>query len=572
MQRVRCEALLVILSLLALSGFGCHRAAPTPSPALSSISANGQASLFRDVAASAGLNFRWGHNHLDHLNILDTIGHGCAFLDYDGDGHLDVLLVGDAGPRLFHNKGDGTFEDVTARALPAPPPQAHFLGCAVGDYDGDGFPDLYLSGYGCTRLYHNEGNGTFKDVTQGSGLEAHGPYDWTTSAAWADVDGDGKLDLYVCRYIQLTPHTQQLCPYPALDGSRLDMACGPTVYKPQIGSLYHNEGNGHFKDITQKAGLSKAHGYGLGCLFCDFNTDGKPDLYIANDLRPGDLYINMGKGRFRNIASESGTAFSADGSLSSGMGLDWGDYDNDGRFDLLVATFAAQPKSLYHNEGGTIFTDRSYASGVGAASIQPLSFGASFVDVDNDSLLDIVFTNGHVFSEVDKSDRTTSYLQSAQLFRNLDGSRFADISAQAGPDFTQKIVGRGIAIGDYDGDGCQDLLIVNDEGAPLLLHNQNPVANHWLSLRCLWGSGKTDAVGARVTVTTGSRQQIAEVRAGGSYLSTNAPDVHFGLGTAAEVDSLQIRWPDGRMSRFQTVPAGHAYKITPTDTHLSPIR
>ncbi len=557
----------LVLGGLALGcSVGCGHTGPPTQAAGAMHAIHTSQGFLRNKATDAGLNFRWGHRSLANLNILETIGHGCAFLDYDGDGRLDVLLVGNAGAHLFRNRGNGTFEEVTDLALPPPPANTHFLGCAVGDYDADGRPDIYLTGYGSTRLYHNEGNGTFKDVTVGSGLEARGPYDWTTSAAWADVDGDGKLDLYVCRYVQFTPQSQPLCPYPALDGSRLEMACGPTIYASQVGSLYHNEGHGHFRDITRAAGLNDAHGNGLGCLFCDFNSDGKPDLYIANDEKPGDLYLNLGQGRFRNIGAESGTAFSADGTLSSGMGLDWGDYDNDGRFDLLVATFATQPKSLYHNEGGILFTNRSYAGGLGAASALPLSFGAAFVDSANEGLLDIVFTNGHVFSEVEKGDRTTSYLQSAQLFRNLGNGRFADISAEAGPDFTQKIVGRGIAVGDYDGDGRQDLLIVNDEGAPLLLHNENPAPNHWLSLRCLWGPGKTEAVGARITVTTGGHSRIAEVRAGGSYLSTNAPEVHFGLGQAAQAESLQIRWPDGHTRRFQNVAADHAYRVSPEDT------
>ncbi len=520
------------------------------------------------MAARAGLNFHLGHARLDNLTIRDMMGHGCAFLDYDGDGRLDVLLVGTDQCRLFRNKGDGTFEDVSARAFPNAPARPYLEGCSVADYDGDGRPDIFVTGYGRTILYHNEGNGTFKDVTAGSGLEARGPYDWTTSAAWADVGGDGKLDLYVCRYVQFTPETKQLCAYKGLNGPDVRMACGPSAYTPQKGSLYRNLGNGHFKDITQEAGLADTHGDGLGCLFCDFNNDGKPDLYIANDQRAEDLYLNLGDGRFRNIGAESGTAFGGDGAVIAGMGLDWGDYDNDGRFDLLVANFSGQPKCLFHNEGSHSFTDASYPAGIGAASLRSLTFGAVFVDVDNDGWPDIVFTNGHVQSLVEKVDPTTFYFEGSQLFRNLGNGRFADLSAEAGPDFTQKIVGRGIAVGDYDGDGRQDLLIVNDEGAPLLLHNENPAPNHWLSLRCMWGAGKTEAVGARITVTTGGRNQIAEVRAGGSYLSTNAPEVHFGLGQAAQAESLQIRWPDGRASRFQNIAADHAYRVSPEDTRL----
>ncbi|HLK57452.1 MAG TPA: CRTAC1 family protein [Chthonomonadaceae bacterium] len=522
------------------------------------------------MAATAGLNFRWGHSDLDQLTILDTIGHGCAFLDYDGDGRPDILLVGNAGARLYHNQGDGTFADVTEHALPKPPAQAHFLGCAVADYDGDGHPDIFLSGYGCTALYHNEGNGIFRDVTSGSGLEARGPYDWTTSAAWADVDGDGRLDLYVCRYVRFTPESRQFCGYKGLDSAGLKMACGPASYPPLQGSLYHNEGGGHFKDITRVAGMGDAHGNALGCLFCDFNGDGKPDLYIANDTRPADLYLNLGKGRFRNIAVETGTAFGADGQAMSGMGLDWGDYDNDGRFDLLVANYAGQPKSLYHNEGNQLFTNATYQSGIGAASLRPLTFGAVFLDYDNDGLLDIAFTNGHVQSRVEQVERENSYRQSAQLFRNVGGGRFTDLSAETGPDFTRKIVGRGIAVGDYDGDGRLDLLVVDDEGAPLLLHNESRTPSHWLSLRCLRAPGGPDAVGATIEVLAGGKKRIGEVRAGGSYLSTNAPEIHFGLGNAIQADEIRVRWPDGRTGVFPAVAADHCYELVPN--RPTPIR
>jgi hypothetical protein len=555
----RC-LLIAAVALLA----GCR--SPEHPPAAPTGSAPSAAShpLFRDVAKAGGLNFRLGHANLEYLNILETSGHGCAFLDYDGDGRLDILLVGNAGARLYRNQGDGTFADVTDRALPKPPANAHFLGCAVADYDGDGRPDIFLTGYGSTALYHNEGNGSFRDVTAGSGLEARGPYDWTTSAAWADVDGDGRLDLYVCRYLRFTPESKQLCGYKALDGSAMQMSCNPGAYSPEQGSLYRNEGGGRFTDITQAAGMGDTHGNALGCLFCDFNADGKPDLYIANDAKPADLYLNLGKGRFRNIAVESGTAFGADGLPMSGMGVDWGDYDNDGRFDLLVANYAGQPKSLYHSEGRNLFVNSIYQSGLGAPSLRPLAFGAAFIDYDNDGLLDIVFTNGHVQSLVEKVDSTTSYKQSTQLFHNLGKGRFTDVSAEAGPDFLRKIVGRGIAVGDYDGDGRPDLLVVDEEGAPLLLHNESASHHHWLTLRCLRSPGGPDAVGARITVSAGGHSQVAEVRAGGSYLSANAPEVHFGLGSATRADTVTIRWPDGHTTTLRSVAADHLYRVTPT--------
>ena len=521
--------------------------------------------LFHDVAASSGITFRLGHATLEHINALETIGHGCAFLDYDGDGKLDILLVGSAGPHLYHNEGNGHFSDVTAQALPSPPSHAHFLGCSVADYDNDGHPDIFLTGYGSTALYHNQGNGTFRDVTQGSGLEARGPYDWTTSSAWADLDGTGALSLYVCRYVRFTPNSKQLCGYSTLDGKRILMACGPTTYPSLKGSLYRNLGNGHFQEVTARAGLAGTGGDGLGCMFCDFGDRGRPSLYVANDVKPCDLFLNLGTGRFRNIGIEAGVAYGADGNLQSGMGVDWGDYDNDGRFDLLVANFSGQPKSLYHNEGHDIFTDVSFASGIGAVSLGDLAFGAKFIDVQNRGLLDIVFANGHVQSEVEKVDRTTSYFLPTKLYRNQGGGHFADASQEAGPDFLKPIVGRGIAVGDFDNDGHEDLLVINDEGAPLLLHNDSRDTNHWLTLHCLRAPGKWYAVGAKITVTTAQGRRIGEVRASGSYLSADSPEVHLGLGDQAKVRSIQVRWPDGKITTCQDVLADHAYRITPDE-------
>ncbi|HZT44481.1 MAG TPA: CRTAC1 family protein, partial [Chthonomonadaceae bacterium] len=414
---------------------------------------------------------------------------------------------------------------------------------------------------------HNEGNGTFKDVTAGSGLEASGSYDWTTSACWADIDGDGKPDLYVCRYVRFTPSSQQLCQYEGLDGSVVSSSCTPAAYPSERGSLYHNEGGGKFRDITQESGLADTHGDGLGCMFCDFNNDGKPDLYVANDTRPADLFLNLGNGRFKDIAAESGTAYAGDGKIMSGMGIDWGDYDNDGKFDLLVSNFSNQLKALFHNQGHNVFIDEAGTSGIALPSVDRLTFGANFVDVDNDGWLDIVLVNGHVWSLADRIQNAMTYYQSAQLFHNEGGQRFTDLTAQAGPDFARKIVGRGVAVGDYDGDGREDLLVVNAEGAPLLLHNEGP-RNHFLELRCLGPNGKSDALGARVTLKAGKLTQVREVRAAGTYLSCNFPDLHFGLGDSQKADEISIRWPDGKTVSFQSVAANHAYLVSEAEGRL----
>lgn len=564
----RLSAFVPALLLCCVFDMGCRPA--LTNPPVPAVPPSGSIA-FRDESVTAVLLHKWGHPTVRGLNAIDTIGHGCAFLDYDADGNLDILLIADDHCILYRNRGNGTFTDVTDLAFPAAPRTPRLIGCTVADYDNDGLPDIFVTGYGRTILYHNEGNGTFRDVTAGSGLEARGPYDWTTSAAWADLDGTGRLDLYVCRYVRLTPRDIQLCRYPGLDGNSVMMACGPLNYAAQKGSLYRNIGGGRFRDVTAEAGLNVAHGNALGCMFCDLNFDGKPDLFIANDERQADLFLNLGGGRFRNIAVEAGVAYNANGGSPAGMGVDWADYDCDGRFDLLVADFASQPKSLFHNDirngGAPVFSQTGYSSGLGGATLRPLAFGAAFVDADNDGWADVALTNGHVASQVELTDTGQSYAQPTQLLRNVAG-RFVDVSAGAGIDFSRKIVGRGIAVGDYDHDGREDLLIVDDEGKPLLLHNRSANANHAITLNCMRRNGRGYAVGALITVTALGRKHVAEVRASGSYLSTNSPQVHIGLADAAVIDSVAIRWPNGAQAEFKHVAADGFYTVSEGDAQL----
>ena len=530
--------------------------------------------LFHDVAARSGISVSMTLQPRDPatLTILDMMGGGCAFLDYDGDHRLDILLVETDHVELFRNRGDGTFENVTQHAFPGAIRVPYLMGCTVCDYDGDGRPDIFVTGHGRTILYHNEGDGTFKDVTAGSGLESRGPDDWTTSAAWADIDGDGKPDLYVCRYVQFNQQTKQLCNYDCLDGATLKMACAPTEYRSQRGSLYRNEGNGKFKDITATSGLAEAHGNGLGCMFCDTNGDGLPDLFIANDQRPQDLFINKGNGRFENISDTAGTAYDLNGKFIAGMGVDWGDYKNEGRFDLLVGTYSNQPKCLFHNEGKNLYQNDAAMSGLSAPSLTSLTFGAKFFDYDNDGQLDIVLVNGHVESMAEKVDSTVSYREATQLFHNEGRGAFKIQSSDSvGPDIARKIVGRGIAVGDYDGDGRLDLLIVDEEGQPLLLHNDGPT-NHYLNIRCMGKNGKTYAIGANLALKSGGMSQMAEVRASGSYLSSDDPEVHFGMNSSTRVDSLTVRWPDGKSSHFASIDADHTYVVSHSDDKLALVR
>ena len=545
--------------LVLLTFTACVRQNHT-TPPIAKVNSPGRSDgIFRDVAPAAGINFLWGPRDPTKLTIREMMGFGCAFLDYDGDGKLDALLVTSDHVELYRNLDGSRFENVTSRAFPGSSPRPYLMGCAVCDFDGDGRPDIFVTGYGRTILYHNEG-GTFKDITQGSGLEARGPYDWTTSAAWSDVDGDGRPDLYVCRYVRFTPEDRQFCTSPGVDGKPVNGACQPTAYSPQKGSLFRNLGNGRFQDITEQAGLADTHGNGLGCRFCDFNADGHPDLYVANDQLPGDLFLGLGHGKFRNIGAESGTALSSNGGTVAGMGIAWGDYDNDGRFDLLVSNFSGQPKLLFHNEGGNLFFDAAPRASIVGASLPVLTFSAEMMDVDDDGLLDIVLFNGEVQSLVALVDPTRSYPERSLLFLNAGKGQFTDGTERAGPDFARKIVGRGAAVGDYDGDGRLDLLVVDAEGLPLLLHNESQV-NHSITLRVLAADGKSDALGARVTLTNGSIRQIREVTCGGSYLSSNAPEVHFGLGSAASAELVAVSWPGGGSSSYRGLKSGRAYRV-----------
>jgi hypothetical protein len=493
------------------------------------------------------------------------MGFGCAFLDYDRDGWLDILLVARDHVELYHNRQNGTFENVTARAFPGARAIPYLMGCSVCDYDGDGWPDLFITGYGRTILYHNQGDGTFKDVTRGSGLEAGGPYDWTTSATWTDVDGDGKPDLYVCRYVSFTPQDKQQCAYERIEGGKVMMACPPTAYHPEKGSLYRNIGGGHFVDITASVGLSTTHGNGLACRFCDLTGNGRPDLFIANDEMVQDLYQNLSHFKFKNVSAEAGVSFGGAGSVFAGMGFDCGDYDNDGKMDLIVSAFSSQPKCLFHNQGAGVFTDLGATAGISGPSLSALVFGANFIDYDNDGWLDVLFMNGHVQTQVELTDPTATYREAGMLFRNTGEGRFTDASGAAGPDLTRKIVARGVALGDFDNDGREDILVVDAEGVPLLLHNECH-ENHSITLRCFGLNGRSDALGARITVKANGMTQVREVRSGGTYLSADAPEVCIGIGKATTADEISVRWPDGTEHTYRSIAADHRYEISENST------
>jgi enediyne biosynthesis protein E4 len=528
-----------VLGVLALSGASCPRTPPKDATTPSSVTAGSPA--FREVTKEAGLSYLWEIAGSRPLNILQTIGNGCAFLDFDGDGSLDILLVG-AKPALF--KGDGKGHFTPSSALPSL--SGHFLGCAVGDYDGDGFPDLYLSAYRGGTLLHNEQGKSFIDVTAASGLK---PQPWGTSCAWVELTpGSGKLDLVVANYAKFGPEPgiTQLCDGKDIDGKPVLTSCGPRHYEPVKATLFRNQGGGKFVGET----LAQTTGRGLGIAACDFNSTGKLSLSFANDEIAGDLLQTTEPGRFKNIGQEAGTAYDRDSNVHGGMGTDWGDYDNDGKLDLVAATFQNEPKSLYHNEGNDFFTDVSYPVGLGAATRPFVAFGTRFFDYDNDGWLDLAFANGHVQDNIARIDKSTTYRQTSQLFHNRGAvaknePQFEEVSAKLAA-LSKPMVGRGLATGDYDNDGKVDLLIVDSEGEPLLLHNETPTQGHWVGLALEGSKSNRSGYGARVTLEAGGQKLVRDCRADGSYLSSSDSRVHFGLGAAAKVDKLEIRWPNGQ--------------------------
>jgi hypothetical protein len=532
---VRRSALrLLALVSAAACAAGCG-GRPAPSPA---VAFTAPPLVFKDVAASAGLRFVPDRTLKPPLDILQTAGYGGGFLDYDGDGLLDVLLLGHPRCALYRNRGAGKFEEVTGRAGLSL--SGYWMGCASGDFDNDGQADLFLSGYHTAALLRNEG-GRFRRLPL-----AFPPGGWGTSACFLDYDADGRLDLYVGCYVEYepgaggadSPNGTRFCP-----SEGVPLACSPTHYDAQTGHLYRNEGGGAFRDVTGASGLTLAHGKTLGVAPCDYDGDGRTDLYLANDGMPGDLFHNEG-GRFLNVGLESGTAFNHEGKEQAGMGVDWGDCTGDGRLDLLVTTFQFEPTSLYVPTG-TAFREEGFQRGLGAATINSLGFGARFCDLDNDGDLDLAIANGHVQDGISRVQPSVGFAQPAQLF-TWQGEGFVEEKGSGSADLRRPVVGRAVAAGDYDNDGRTDLLITNNQGPPLLLHNETAGAGHWLSLRLSSAGGQAGGAGAVVTAKVQGRTLVRTAGASGSYLATSDPRVRLGLGGATRVESVQVRWPSGR--------------------------
>ena len=533
---------------------------------LISSSSIADSSKFTSVTKEAGIHFKHYNGTSGQLYFIESLGGGAAFLDYNKDGFQDIYLVNgavlpslaekqsdwDEPPRnaLYRNNGDGTFTDVSAAARVAD--TGYGMGCVVGDYNNDGFADLYVTNFGANIFFHNNGDGTFTDVTTRTGT---GDTRWGASCAFVDYDNDSFLDLYVTNYVKYTIESDQVCM-----NKGVRVYCDPRLYEGELDILYHNNGDGTFTDVTESAGFSEATGRGLALAWADYDDDGDMDVYIANDADQNFLYRNNGDSTFTDVSLTAGVGFSEDGDAENGMGADFGDYDNDGRLDLVVTNFQGQTNTLYHNEGNGLFSDVSYASKIGTISLPYLAWGVSFCDYDNDGYQDLFIANGHLDENVQAFNPTGFYEQPNLLFHNNRDGTFDEVTLDSGSGMRLEKVSRSFAYADYDNDGDLDLLVTNLKGTPDLLENRGG-HNTWLTLKLIGTRSNRDAIGAKVKVTTGNLTQIREVRSGSSYLSQSDMRLHFGLGKHRQVDRLEIRWPRGLQEHLEGVKANQALTL-----------
>jgi enediyne biosynthesis protein E4 len=519
---------------------------------------------FTDVARDAGIRFTHFKGANGVPTILEEAGPGVCVADFDGDGYEDIYFVNgrDLYNRgitvrnaLYRNDGNGTFSDVTDRA--AVPGTAYGLGCVWGDYDNDGHPDLYVTQYGRNVLYRNEGEGRFRDVTEAARA---GGMDFGTlfhtGATFFDYDRDGFLDLYVGGYARFLPNSQRTCRL----GPSVESSCLPQVYGGTMPVLYHNNRDGTFTNVTKAAGMYRP-GVNLSVAAADYDNDGWPDLFVANDGIEALLYHNERNGTFTEIGVQSGMALTEDGARMAAMCLSFGDYDNDGNLDLYISDFQFVGDHVWRNDGKGSFEEVSQRAGIKAPTKQVLSFGGGFFDFDNDGWMDLFIANGHVYDGVERIFPGVTYKQINSLFRNTGSRRFEQVTASAGPGFAKPWLGRGAAFLDFDNDGNIDVVVANNGDPPLLLHNSGAAAQHFLNLRLSGTKSNRDGMGARVRVRAGAVEQIREVAGGGSYLSHSALRLHFGLGTSERVDSIEVSWPSGVKQRFTGVATDRFYVI-----------
>ena len=510
---------------------------------------------FRDVTRAAGISFVHNNGAFGKKYLPETLGPGCAFFDYDNDGLPDILLInGEDWPghalhgkttlKLYHNNGHGTFTDVTAKSGLAVPMDG--MGVAIGDYDNDGFDDVFITALGQSHLFHNNRNGTFTDVTKQAGI--WGPNEFSTSAAWIDYDGDGKLDLVVGNYIDWSPEKDLYC---SLDGAHKSY-CTPESYHGASVRLWHNLGDGKFEDATHRAGLYDATSKTLGVAVLDYDGDGWPDLAFANDTQPNKLYHNNHDGTFTEKGVEAGIAFSEDGVARAGMGIDAADYDRSGRPSLLISNFSNQMLSLYHNEGHGLFIDEAPRSEIGRASLISLGFASYFLDYDLDGWPDIFVANGHLDSDIERIQKRITYRQPPHMFRNLGNGKFEDVAASLGAAFATPRVARGAAYADIDNDGDLDLLVTTNGGPAVLFRNEGGT-NHSLRVKLRGVKSNRDGIGASVTVISGGAKQTQMMRSGSGYLSASELVLTFGLGRSQGDSEIDVHWPSGQMDRFTEV-------------------
>jgi hypothetical protein len=529
---------------------------------------------FVNVAREAGLRTAtiFGSERKNKF-LMETTGCGCAFIDYDNDGWLDIFLVngtrfetqwpaGNAPvSRLYKNNRDGTFTDVTLRAGVARTGWGQ--GVCAGDYDNDGFDDLYVTYWGDCALWHNNGDGTFTDVAPKAAVTtnpSNGQARWNTGCAFVDYDKNGLLDLFVANYIDFDPKTAPLPESGPCLYKGILVACGPPGLQGGKNILFHNNGDGTFTDVSEKSGIRKTPGtYGLGVLVADFDNDTWPDIYVANDSTSSTLYRNNHDGTFTDIAIEGGVAYSADGKPQAGMGVSAADYDCDGLFDIVKTNFAGDTSTLYHNEGKLFFEDHTFQGGLGR-NTRFLGWGVSFIDIDNDGWADIFVTNGHVYPEVAASQMESGYRERKVVYKNRRNGKFADVSEDAGPGVLEEVPGRGCAIGDFNNDGALDVLVNCINDMPQLLRCESTLENNWIRIKTVGVKSNRSGIGARIYCTTPGHRQMDEVRSGSSYISQSDLRVHFGLGSAEAAD-LEIHWPSGVVDKLAGVKANQVVTV-----------
>jgi enediyne biosynthesis protein E4 len=516
---------------------------------------------FTDVTAQAGIHFAHNAGRAGKRYLPETLGAGCAFFDFDGDGWSDILLINSKDwtprgrkslPALYRNNGKGSFTDVTAGS--GLDVEMYGMGVAIADYDNDGREDVYITALEGDRLFHNEGNGKFRNVTKSAGIQNAS---FGTSAAWLDYDRDGKLDLFVANYVQWKPENDLWC---SLDGSTKSY-CTPESYKGTRSKLFHNLGGGRFEEVGERAGLGDDTSKSLGITVLDFNQDGWPDLFVANDTQPNKLYRNQRNGTFHEEGMTAGVAYGEDGVARGAMGADAADYDRSGRPHLLVGNFSNQMIGLYHNEGNGLFVDEAPSSAVGRSSLLTLAFGVFFFDYDLDGYPDIFAANGHIEDEIGRVQPKVSYREAPLLFRNLGNHKFDNVTASMGTAFNRAIVARGAAYADYDHDGDLDILISTNNGPAYLYRNEGGNRNHWIALKLVGTKSNRDGIGAVVRVESASGKQWSMVRSGSSYCSQSDLAQTFGLGKDTTA-SVTVEWPSGAKQQLGSVAAGQRLTVT----------